>query len=172
MTEVMRRASEWRDKPLRFEGFFGNGAVTPDAPDVTVYWLENPYNNPAYGDDPFNRKMGTEALARAEAARLDFNVVVIRAGLHNKRNQHDAYGTIKTKNDHRSDRIVNDVAEADWHMTILMGYDTNNLIVHGHIYVVWDSDAMCGFRMVHDKTERKHIPPNEEDGPTAYWSLC
>ncbi|KAK3400841.1 hypothetical protein B0T20DRAFT_476954 [Sordaria brevicollis] len=90
--------------------------------------------------------------------RLQFDCAVIRAGLHNKRNQHDSYGTIQTKNDPRTGRKENDFAEAGWYITALMGHDTDNLIIHGHFYVVWDNSVSGGFRTVRNNSERKHVP--------------
>ncbi|KAL0474067.1 hypothetical protein QR685DRAFT_542544 [Neurospora intermedia] len=172
MQTVYERASRRRDKPMAFQGFADESHGSPDYPHISIYWIEHWGNNPVYGDDSFNRIKGTEAICRAEAARLGFDVVVLRAGLHNKRNQHDEYGTIRTKNDPRSGRQVNDTVDADWHLTVLMGYDTENLVIHGHIYVAWDSKVSCGIRVVKDATERKHVRPGEEPGPSAYWSLC
>jgi hypothetical protein len=54
-----------------------------------------------------------------------------------------------------------------------MGYDVDNLVVHGHIYLVWDHKAMFGMRMVRDpERERKHFPPDEDRAASVYWSMC
>ncbi|KAK3949775.1 hypothetical protein QBC32DRAFT_218933, partial [Pseudoneurospora amorphoporcata] len=63
------------------------------------------------------------------------------------------------------------IADADWHLTVFMGHDVDNLVIHGHIYIVWDHTAMFGMRIMRDATARKH-PHGESHGPTAYWSLC
>ncbi|KAK3334362.1 hypothetical protein B0H65DRAFT_566368, partial [Neurospora tetraspora] len=178
--QIYERSWRNREKPVDVPDFKNEISCfcheshnSADFPDISVYWIEDWGNNPAYGEDSFNRVKGTEAICRAEAAHLGFDAVVIRAGLHNKRNQHDAFGTIRTKNDPRSGRIVNDTTDADWHLTVFMGYDVDNLVIHGRVYLVWDHKAMFGMRIVKDASERKHLAPNEKPSAITYhWTLC
>ncbi|CCC13230.1 unnamed protein product [Sordaria macrospora k-hell] len=133
-----------------------------------LYWLESWWSNPVYGEDSEYRVKATEDICRAEAARLGFSVVVIRAGVHNKRNQHDDAGTVITRNDPRTGRTTHDIVDADWHVTVLMGNDPDNLIIHGHIYLVWDHLV----RQQRGVFGLRKLPHGESQGPTAYWSLC
>lgn len=120
--------------------------------------------------------LATEEICRAEAACIGLHAVVVRAGLHNKRNQHEDAGTVITKNDPRTGRTSNGIVDADWHVTVLMGNDPDNLIIHGHINLVWDhlvrqQRGVFGLRKMRDASERKP-PHGESQGPTSYWSLC
>lgn len=116
--------------------------------------------------------LATEAICRAEAARLDLNAVVIRKGLHNKKNQHALDGTVLTYEDTRTGYIRNNTANADWHFTVYMGYDEENLIVQGHIYVAFDSKAPHGLRiMTNPSVERKHVDPGKGHVASEFWTV-
>ncbi|KAK3400842.1 hypothetical protein B0T20DRAFT_390701 [Sordaria brevicollis] len=88
--------------------------------------------------------------------------VVIRAGVHNKTNRYAPDGTILTYQDSYTGKTKNDVGPADWHFTVYMGYTQDELIIQGHIYVVFDPSAQGGLRMVsNSEVERKHVDPSK-----------
>lgn len=95
MQVVFDRASRRTGRYMKFIGFHTSKQCEPatDRPNITVYLLESWGSYPVYGEDSEYRVKATEDICRAEAARLGFSVVVIRAGLHNKRNQHAVNGT-------------------------------------------------------------------------------
>lgn len=116
----------------------------------------------------------TERICRAEAARLELNAVVIRTGLHNKKNQHAPDGTVLTSTykDTRTGQTKNDVTNADWHFTVYMGYDEENLIIQGHIYVAWDPKVIFGLRIMNNPlVERKHVDPDKGHVASEYWTV-
>ena len=69
---------------------------------------------------------------------MGFDVVVVRAGIHNETNQHATDGTLLTYYDERTGTKQNMTAEDDPHITVYMGYSLNRLVVVGHVYIVWD----------------------------------
>ena len=144
-------------------------------PEVTVYWLEHPSDSHHYGVDYDYRVAKTEEICRAEAVRCGLQAVVIRVGVHDQRNQHDAAGTVKTVKSKATGNTVNDIVQADWHITVCMGKDPDNLIISGHIYVVWDKNQRTqqgypGLRRMLDASERMH-GYDDNWGPVAYWTL-
>ncbi|KAK1778710.1 hypothetical protein QBC45DRAFT_466996 [Copromyces sp. CBS 386.78] len=149
-------------KPSEIPKFVDWSYGSEEHPDISrsVHWLETWGENGNY-DGKKSLMLATEEICRAEAARLDLNAVVIRTGLHNKRNQHNIDGTKKTYECQYSGLTKNDVKDADWDFTVYMGYHHEDLIVQGHIYVASDHTARGGLRL---SAERKHKNQYNPDG--------
>ncbi|EAA33530.1 hypothetical protein GE21DRAFT_3864 [Neurospora crassa] len=170
---IYERSWRNRHKPVEVPDFQDESFGFPNFPEISVHWLEVWGENPNY-DGKKDLMLATEAICRAEAARLDLNAVVIRTGLHNKKDQHAVDGTVLTYEDPRTGYIKNDTANADWHFTVevYMGYDEENVIIQGHIYVAFDSKAPQGLRIMNNPSvEKKHVDTGKGYVASEFWTV-
>ncbi|KAK2069887.1 hypothetical protein P8C59_004431 [Phyllachora maydis] len=106
------------DFPLALAGSRLHPALSPQGHGkVLVKWLGE---RPAWTEN--NR--GSERLAVQEARRLGFRCVVLREGAHDR-----AY----TYDPETGDRLPG-LVQADWHLTLMMGWSTEAMFVQGHLY--------------------------------------
>ncbi|EAA33512.1 hypothetical protein GE21DRAFT_3863 [Neurospora crassa] len=143
--------------------------VSPDYPEVKIFWAENWAGRSS--EVTMDRVRGTEKILREEAHRLGFQVVIVRSGVHNETNQYAEDGTVLTYVDQRTGRTRNLVAEDDPHMTIYLGYDLDHIVVQGHVYIVWDTKASFNMRIVRNASDRKIVQPWRQPVASEYWYL-
>lgn len=115
----------------------------------------------------------TEDICRAEADRLGLTCVVIRQLAHETRTLH-RNGRTMTYFDPKSGKRQNAQRKADSHFTVWMDRSKYELLLQGHIYVLWDRLEVGGFREMDDSANQgKEV--REEDGEDyvseEYWSL-
>lgn len=140
---------------------------------VTVTWVVNPtLRDPRY--EPHGPQIPiTEEICREEADRLGLNYVVIRGAAHETRNIYENGRSVTTW-DASSGQLVNKQDKADSHFTVWMGKNKDELLLQGHIYVVWDSTKFGGLAKMTDPLNQRQCA-NEEIGERKvaheYWSL-
>ncbi|KAK3494197.1 uncharacterized protein B0T23DRAFT_403226 [Neurospora hispaniola] len=139
---------------------------------VTVTWIVDPTQDERYEPDG-PQIATTEEICREEADRLGLKFVVIRGAAHETRNIYIDGRTV-TVWDATTGRYENMQREADSHFTIYIGKNKNELLLQGHIYVVWDSLKFGGLdKMTDPVKQRKHVSAEDGERPVAheYWSL-
>lgn len=139
---------------------------------VTVTWIVDPTQDERYEPDG-PQIATTEEICREEADRLGLKFVVIRGAAHETRNLY-VDGRTVTVWDASTGRYENMQREADSHFTIYMGKNKNELLLQGHIHVVWDSLKFGGLdKMTDPVKQRNHVSAEDGERPVAheYWSL-
>ncbi|KAK3505451.1 hypothetical protein B0T13DRAFT_391664 [Neurospora crassa] len=164
---LQRKRGKAEEEEMEFQR---ESPPTAEFPNITINWAEN-WAGKCGGDLTLNRRDGTEKILREEANRLGFDAVVIRSGVHNETNQYAADGTLLTYIDPRTGKKRNLTAEDDPHITVYMGYDLDNLVVQGHVYIVWDRKAPYDMRIVKDASDRKIVQPWRQPVASEYWYL-
>ncbi|EAA33508.1 hypothetical protein GE21DRAFT_3859 [Neurospora crassa] len=139
---------------------------------VTVTWIVDPTQDERYEPDG-PQIATTEEICREEADRLGLKYVVIRGAAHETKNIY-VDGRTVTVWDASTGRYQNMQREADSHFTIYMGRSKTELLLQGHIYVVWDSQKFGGLdKMTDPVNQRKHVSAEDGERPVSheYWSL-
>ncbi|KAJ4388330.1 hypothetical protein N0V85_007666 [Neurospora sp. IMI 360204] len=139
---------------------------------VIVTWIVDPTQDDRQEVDGPQISM-TEEICREEADRLGLNCVIIRGAAHETRNIY-VNGRTVTVWDASTGRFSNKQKEAESHFTVYMGRSNSELLLQGHIYVVWDPLKFGGLdRMTDPLNQRKHVSVEDGETPVAleYWSL-
>ncbi|EAA33511.1 hypothetical protein GE21DRAFT_3862 [Neurospora crassa] len=143
---------------------------TEEFPEPVTHWIENWAGRSS--EVSLNVIKGTEKLCREEAKDIGFTCVIIRSGIHTKTNQYNEDGTVLTEFNAKSGMYQNVVADDDPHITVYMGFGLDELVVQGHIYIVWDEKALFNMRLVKDpQRERKIVLEGREKVASEYWLI-
>ncbi|KAJ4376857.1 hypothetical protein N0V85_008980 [Neurospora sp. IMI 360204] len=110
-------------------------------------------------------------ICRDQADRFNLKYVMIRQGPHITRNINtNGIPTMVMNTNTR--RLVHKQQPADWHMTVLMGHNINELLISDHIYVTWDGNCDSHITLMMDpKNERKHLVGTEPAVALQYWGM-
>ncbi|KAK3949772.1 hypothetical protein QBC32DRAFT_218937 [Pseudoneurospora amorphoporcata] len=150
------------------------GSVISKKRQIRVSWVVDPTKSKDQRYENVDVPVSiTEEICRAEADRLGLTCVVIRQLAHETRNVYKNGRTV-TVWDASTGRVVNKQDKADSHFTVYMGRSKRELLLQGHIYVVWDALEFGNLKKVDDPRSQRHCV-SEADGEKyvseEYWSL-
>jgi hypothetical protein len=143
-------------KKLDLPGLWQSGDGTLENP--KIYWVA-PVVYPDNGASPLEfenpRTQAVTRIARELAVEAKCTYVWIRRGNHNMRYTYNPDGTRVVRYNPNGCPIGFFTVEADPHITLSLGLDDQSLVLHGHINVTEDDDAVPIGRM--EQGTRKHI---------------